>query len=182
MSTNETRNSIETKVWKAIAKSDIDVSDMEKSDVDSLIELITNTVLLEVDKTLDQSEAADEDAAQKYYPPTEDEEETVLWQGRPFLSISEHYLVTNQRVRIVKGLLGKKRKDIELIRIQDLDQTQTLRERTLKLGDITIHSHDRSDPIITLNNVRDPEQVHEILRQAILRIRKQNKMTFQEEM
>jgi hypothetical protein len=182
MSTNETRNSIETKVWKAIAKSDIDVSDMEKSEVDSLIELITNTVLLEVDRNLDQSEAADEDAAQRYYPPTEGEEETVLWQGRPFLSISEHYLVTNQRVRIVKGLLGKKRKDIELIRIQDLDQTQTLRERTLKLGDITIHSHDRSDPILTLNNVRDPEQVHEILRQAILRVRKENKLTFQEEM
>jgi hypothetical protein len=182
MSTSETRNSIETKVWKAIAQSEIDVSDMKKSEIDRLVALITDTVFLEIDKALDQSEAADEDAAQKYYPPAEDEEETVLWQGRPFLSISEHYLITNQRVRIVEGLLGKKRKDIELIRIQDLDQTQTLRERTLNLGDITIHSHDRSDPIITLNNVRGPERVHEILRQAVLNIRKQNKLTFQEEM
>jgi hypothetical protein len=182
MSAIETRNSIETKVWKAIAKSEIDVSEMEKSDVDRLIELITNTVLLEIDQTLDQSESADEDAARKYYPPADDEEETVLWQGRPFLSVSEHYVVTNQRVRIVKGLLGKKRKDIELIRIQDLDQTQTLRERTLNLGDITIHSHDRSDPILILNNVRDPENVHEILRQAILNVRKSSNMSFQEEM
>ena len=182
MSTSETRNSIETKVWKAIAQSEIDVSDMEKTEIDSLIALITDTVLLEVDESLDQSEAADEDAAQKYYPLAQDETETVLWQGRPFLSVSEHYLITNQRVRIVKGLLGKQRKDIELIRIQDLDQTQSLRERTLNLGDITIHSHDRSDPILILNNVRDPEKVHEILRQAVLRIRKQNKMTFQEEM
>ncbi len=182
MSASETRKSIETKVWKAIAKSSIDISEMEKSDVDSLIELITNTVLLEIDRTLDRSEAADEDAAQKYYPPADDEEETVLWQGRPFLSISEHYLITNQRLRIVKGLLGKKRKDIELVRIQDLDHTQTLRERTLNLGDITVHSHDRSDPTITLNNVRDPEKVHEILRQAILTIRKSSNMSFQEEM
>ncbi|HUS93684.1 MAG TPA: PH domain-containing protein [Patescibacteria group bacterium] len=182
MSANETQNSIDAKVWKAIAQSDIDISAMEKADMDNLIELITDTILVEVDSTLDKSEAADKDAAQNYFPPGEDSNETVLWQGRPFLSFSEHYLVTNQRVRIIKGLLGKKRKDIELIRIQDLDQTQTLRERSLNLGDITIHSHDKSDPVITLNNVRDPEQVHEILRQAILSARKQSKLTFQEEM
>jgi hypothetical protein len=142
--------------------------------------LITNTVLVEIDKTLDDSEG--KDVTDQYFSPEEGDKEQVLWKGRPFLSISEHYVITNQRVRFIKGLLGKKKKDIELIRIQDLGQSQTLRERTLNLGDITIHSHDRSDPVLTLNNIRDPEEVHEILRRAVLEARKGINLTFQEEM
>lgn len=182
MSLSETQSQVVAKVWKAIAQSKIDISTIDKEELENLIELITYTVLAEIDNTMDASEAADEDATSSYYPPADAEEEKVLWKGRPFLSISEHYLITNQRVRIVRGLLGKKRKDIELIRIQDLDQTQTLRERTLNLGDITIHSHDRSDPVLILNNIHQPEEVHEILRQAVLSVRKKSKLTFQEEM
>lgn len=182
MPQNLNQNQVTTKVWKAIAQSEIDVSAMDKPELENLVALITNTVLVEVDKSLDHLEAADSDAVGKYYPETTDDEEKVLWQGRPFLSISEHYVITNQRVRFIRGLLGKKRKDIELIRIQDLSQTQTLRERTLNLGDITIHSHDSSDPVFTLNNVRDPEQVHEIIRRAVLDMRKRSNLSFQEEM
>jgi uncharacterized membrane protein YdbT with pleckstrin-like domain len=98
------------------------------------------------------------------------------------LSISEHYVITNERVRIVRGLLGKDREDIELVRIQDIDHSQTLRERALNVGDITIRSHDTSHPTLVLNNVRDVQEVHEILRRAVLNARKKYKITFQEEM
>lgn len=182
MPENPIQSRIATKVWKALAQSGIDVSTMSKQDLDALVELITNTVLVEIDKTLDDSEAKDKDASAQFFASAEGDKEKVLWKGRPFLSISEHYVITNQRVRFIKGLLGKQKKDIELVRIQDLSQSQTLRERTLNLGDITIHSHDRSDPILTLNNIRDPEDVHEILRRAVLEARKGINLTFQEEM
>jgi hypothetical protein len=50
------------------------------------------------------------------------------------------------------------------------------------VGDITIRSHDSSHPAIILNNVRDVQEVHEILRRAVLNARKRYKITFQEEM
>jgi hypothetical protein len=79
-------------------------------------------------------------------------------------------------------LLGKERRDIELVRIQDIDQRQTLRERLFSIGDIMIKSHDISSPIITLNDVRDPEGVPEILRRAVISARKEHGLSFQEEM
>jgi hypothetical protein len=183
MADNLTQNQIITQVWKAIAQSELDVSSIDRADLEKLVGLITNTVLVEVDKSIGKLEEGDEDAASEYYPATtDDSDEKVLWQGRPFLSITEHYVITNQRVRFIRGLLGKKKKDVELVRIQDLGQTQTFRERTLNLGDITIYSHDRSDPVLVLNNVREPEQVHEILRQAVMDARKRSNITFQEEM
>ena len=114
--------------------------------------------------------------------PEKGDGKQTLWKGHPLLSISEHYVITNERVRIVRGLFGKDREDIELIRIQDIDHSQTLRERALNVGDISIKSHDRSHPSVVLNNVRDVQEVHEILRRAVLSARKQYNITFQEEM
>jgi uncharacterized membrane protein YdbT with pleckstrin-like domain len=79
-------------------------------------------------------------------------------------------------------LLSKARRDIELVRIQDIDHHQILTERTLNIGDVTISSHDPSDPQVTLNNIRDPSQVHEILRRAMLKARKKYNVSFREEM
>ena len=112
----------------------------------------------------------------------DDEVEEILWEGRPFLSIGVRYKITNERVRIVEGLLGKERRDIELVRIQDVDHKQNLTERAFNIGDVFIRSHDESDPQIMLNNVTNPEEVHEILRRAVLKARKKYNMSYREEM
>jgi hypothetical protein len=114
--------------------------------------------------------------------PTKTDEEEILWQGRPFLSLVTEYIITNERVRVFEGLVGKDREDIELIRIQDMDQTQTVKERLLNLGDIHLRSHDPSDPEIVLRNVKDPQTVHEILRRAVLDSRKKYGLYYREEM
>ena len=79
-------------------------------------------------------------------------------------------------------MFGKSRENVELVRIQDVDYAQTFSERLFKLGDITIRSHDSSHAIITLNNIRDPEAVYEILRRAVLSARKKHGFTYREEM
>lgn len=183
MSADKSRERIRARIWQAIAQSEVDLGNLPKNEIEALVDLVTDAAMLEFDEEIDQSVAEDDEATNRYYPTGEDgEEEQVLWQGRPFLSISEHYVITNERIRIVRGLLGKDRQDIELVRVQDIDQSQTIRERTLNLGDITVHSHDRSAPVVVLNNVREPQKVQEILRQAVMKIRKKHKMTFQEEM
>ncbi len=183
MSVGESRERIRARVWQAIAQSELNLQGVEKKDLDALVDMVTDAALVEVDYEIAETELKDEDASRQYYPDDDSaQDEVVLWQGRPFFSISEHYVITNERVRIIKGVLGKKRQDIELIRIQDIDQTQTLRERSFNVGDITIHSHDSSAPVVVLNNIKEPQTVHELLRRAVVDIRKLQKLTFQEEM
>lgn len=182
MSVQISRENIRTKVWKAIAKGEIDISTLPEEDLERLVAIVIDASILEIDDQITESEAADTTAEKQYYSGSDSDGEKLLWKGRPFLSISEHYMITDERVRVIKGILGKDKEDIELIRIQDIDQTQTLRERAFSVGDIVIHSHDRSDPKVVLNNVRDPEAVHEILRRAVINSRKAHNISFQEEM
>ncbi len=63
-----------------------------------------------------------------------------------------------------------------------MNYSQTISERMLNLGDITIRSHDATRPMIVLRNIKDPEQVYEILRRAVLHARKKHGFTYREEM
>lgn len=183
MQFKDSRERVRSRIWKAIAQGEMPaLSALPPEEVEQLVDLVTETVIAEIDEQVDQQMESDKAATDHYYPPGESDEEQVLWKGRPLLSISEHYVITTERVRIVRGLLGKDREDIELIRVQDIDHSQTFRERVLNVGDITIQSHDRSHPAVVLNNVRDVQSVHEILRRAVLDARKKYKITFQEEM
>ena len=73
------------------------------------------------------------------------------------------------------------KEDIELFRIQDIDFTQRLTERMVDIGDIVLHTGDESNPNPTLRNVSDPDEVHELLRRAMLDARKRNRVGFREE-
>lgn len=179
---------IRARVWQAIAQDEIDVSGIDKDRLNEFVDLVADAALLEVDDSLTTAvqkaeaalpEAAPTDDADNVF---DDDKEDVLWEGRPFLSIATHYRITDERIRIVEGLLGRRQENVELVRVQDLDYTQTVTERILKLGDIVIRSHDPSHPVIKLENVRDPEAVYEILRRAVLHARKKHNFTYREEM
>jgi hypothetical protein len=182
MSAKQSKDRIQASIWKAIAKSEIDLTSVSKEDLDDLVNIVADAAILELDDEINESESSDEAAVKQYYPTDDDDEEQVLWKGRPILSISDHYLITNERVRLIHGILGKDRQDIELIRIQDVDITQTIRERALNVGDLIINSHDRSAPTVVLNNIRNPETTHQLLRRAIQDARNKHNITFQEEM
>lgn len=177
MSLSEMQATVKASIWQAIARSGVDLSALSQEDTNRLVAAISETVLKDMDEFLGQ-------ASGKALPVVEEDDhaETILWQGRPFLSIGVHYTITNQRVRISEGVLGKTRDDVELIRIQDMDYNQGLTERALNIGDITIRSQDPSHPVLVLNNVHNPGEVHEILRRAVLKARKQHGLTFREEM
>lgn len=182
MTIDKARARIKARVWQTLAKSDLEIKHLPESDLDELVEMVTNAALLEIDaeigKTLEPAAEKAKDAG-----PIEDEEvEQVLWEGRPLLSVSTRYVITDERVRLIEGLLGKERVDIELVRIQDIDQKQSVGERLLNVGDIIIHSHDRSHPVAELRNVREPENVHEILRRAVLAAREKYRLNYREEM
>jgi len=178
MSVIDTQHHIKARVWKAIAQSEIDLSAVPKSELETLVELVADAAMIEADDEIGKS-IIDNDLTG---PESNLLQEQILWQGRPFLSVSTNYLITNERIRVIHGLIGKDREDVELIRIQDIDLKQTLSDRLLNVGDITILSHDSSHPELILENVRDPDTVHELLRRAVLNARKVHGLSYREEM
>jgi hypothetical protein len=178
------------RIWTAIAESGVDVSALPKTQLDALVARVADGVMQEVDAMLDDETKAAGPAGSAPNPlaaaagsaKTGDDAEQILWEGRPFLSLSERFVVTNQRVRIISGLVGKATDDIELIRLKDVDHTQGISERIMGIGDIVLRSADPSRPVAVLNNVKDPEQVHEIIRRAMLNARKQHPFIFEQEM
>lgn len=183
MSLPEVRAKVKAGIWQAIAQSGVNVSALPQSEIDSLVGAITEGVLKEMDDLL--SEVSGRPAAVSAGPigdESESEAEKVLWEGRPFLSLSTSYSITSERVRITEGILGKDREDIDLVRIKDIDITQGLTERMLNIGDIHIHSDDASHPTIILNNVSHPTEVHEALRRAVLKARKKYNVVYRDQM
>jgi hypothetical protein len=167
-------------VWQSIASSGVSVTAIPQDQLDTLVNAIVDGVLVAIDNEFDQAGLPAQQSASDVAPLNE--EEKVLWEGRPFLSLTTHYQVTNERVRARYGLFGRDFDDIELIRIQDLDRTQGLGERMIDIGDIHIQSADPSMPKLVLRNVTEPDKVHEILRRAMLDARKKFRYSVQEEM
>jgi hypothetical protein len=182
MSVNEVKANIKARVWKAVAQAELDISGLSKESLETLIDLVAEAAMLESDEEMGKSMATKGMETAVTPDILNDEKEDTLWEGRPFLSISLHYTITDERIRVTEGFLGKARENVELVRIQDVDFSQTFSERILNLGDINVRSHDSSNPIIVLKNIKDPEQVYEILRRAVLSARKKHNFTYREEM
>lgn len=189
MTINETHAKIKASVWQTIAQSEIDVSSIDKSLLSELVDIIVDAAMEEIDGQMDEPLAAFKEGEVTDVIETavsndllEDAKEDILWQGRPFLSMVQSYIITDERIRITSGFFGKSTENIELVRIQDVDYRQTFSDRMIQVGDISIKSQNASRPHITLRNIKDPEQVYEILRRAILHARKRHGFTYREEM
>ena len=176
MTIEQIRAHIVSSVWQAIAQSGVDLSTVPQDQQAKLVGKVADNLLTTVDNLLE--EAQPKDAA----PVAMDTDETTLWEGRPFLSLVEKYLVTNERVKIIRGLLSRNVENFELIRIQDIDLKQNVSERMLGLGDITIRGADASNAEIVLRNIKDPEKVYETMRRAWLEARKRHGLQFREYM
>lgn len=185
MSIGEIRTAVTAKVWREVASSGVDLSGVDRAALDKLVETLVDAALAEVDAQLGAINTQTREAGATVVTVDNVQaagDEQVLWEGRPFLSLVTNYVITNERVRIIEGLIGKNYEDIELVRIQDVDFKQSIAERALNLGDIFILSHDPSEPNTVLRNVEDPKGVHEILRRAVINARKAYGLRYREEM
>lgn len=200
MSIEPVRARIKGGIWQAAAQSGVDLSKLSADEQNRLVDAITENMLLVVNEVLDEvapSSRAAQGASAR--PPamtesgapvsglTDEEiagagEEQVLWEGRPFLSVVEFYTITDERIKIVRGLFGRDVENFELIRIQDIDYKQNMSERLLGIGDINIRGADPSSPRLVLRNINDPQAVYELLRRAWLNARKKHGLVFREEM
>jgi hypothetical protein len=174
---------IKANIWQAIARSKLDITDIPQEQLDSIVNIAAEAALEDLDDLLYQSLEEEEKVASEEVAGMDDvDNEEILWKGRPFLSITRRYVITDDRVRIFEGLIGRTYQDIELIRIQDVTQKQSVSERLLNIGDVTISSHEETSPVFKLENVRNSPEVYEILRKAVLNARKRHNFSYREEM
>jgi len=183
MSIEQYRERVSARIRQAVQQTGIDVSALPADTQDRLINTIADNMLLEFDKILSEAEQAEAQSAapaMPAQPQPNDAEEQVLWEGRPFLSLGERYVLTNDRIRLFHGVIGRQVENIELIRLQDIDYHQGVSERIFGIGDIYLRSVDASEPLVTLRNVYDPEAVTSAIRKAWLDARKRRGVVFRD--
>jgi hypothetical protein len=181
MAIEQTRAEVIGSIWQAVAQSGVDLSALPRDQQEKLVGKIADNVMVTIDGMLEPAQAPGEAQPASQAQPTEGaHEERVLWQGRPFLSMTESYVITTERIKTVKGLLSRGVENFELVRVQDIDVKQGLDERILGIGDLVIRGQDPSNPEIILRNISKPNEVYEILRRAWLDARKRYGLQFRD--
>lgn len=106
----------------------------------------------------------------------------ILWQGRPaglFQRLLSKinlnftmYTITKDELLIQTGFFKRNTNTIELYTLKDPDLTESIYQRILKIGTITVNAEGRSSgerfgTKIRLKNIETPSEVRKILRDAI---------------
>ncbi len=108
--------------------------------------------------------------------------ETLLWEGAPhglLNPIETHairWVLTTERLQIVRGILSRSTEEIELTRVRDVSYEQSLTQRALGIGTITVIGTDATAPMVVMHDVEEPEQVKELIRQAVRDQRRRNRV------
>lgn len=99
--------------------------------------------------------------------------ETTLWEGAPhglLNPIETHairWVLTTERLRVVRGILSRATEEVELTRVRDVSYEQSLAQRALGIGTVTVVGTDATAPVVVLHDVDGPEQVKELIREAV---------------
>lgn len=81
-----------------------------------------------------------------------------------FKRIMNAFVLTNQRLIIIRGIFSKQVDEIELFRIVDSRTSQSLIDRWANLGDILVNSSDQTGDVL-MQKIPSPYLVRDSLRQ-----------------
>ncbi|MGI8605046.1 MAG: PH domain-containing protein [Verrucomicrobiales bacterium] len=129
-------------------------------------------------------------------PPASPGEEQVLWRGSPsqwqnfwwwlsclliipipiaiwkwLILINTDIALTNQRLKIRRGVFNKETEEVELYRVKDWTIEEPFLQRMLGKGSVRMETSDRTAPTLTLPWLDDPRRFGDLLRTAVELIR-----------
>jgi hypothetical protein len=113
--------------------------------------------------------------------------ERIIWQGRPSklwsprLAITNRYKITNQRLIIEYGFIGRRTEEVDLFRVNDVGVKQHPFERVTGIGDIFIAMSDSSSNTKYLHNISAPDHVKDLLREAARQERQRRRVLLRED-
>ena len=82
------------------------------------------------------------------------------------------YEVTDQRIKLKTGILNKEIDECELYRVRDYKVVKPFFQRIFGLGRIELVTSDRSNLNINLNGIKDPENLYNLIRDNVEKIRR----------
>jgi membrane protein YdbS with pleckstrin-like domain len=84
------------------------------------------------------------------------------WRSR-----SRHYRLTNKRVVVETGVLGKRLEQVDLYRVTDYTVLRPIGQRLLGTGTLVLRTIDRNSPIVIVDGIRaDVVGLYERIRAA----------------
>lgn len=113
--------------------------------------------------------------------------ERVIWSGRPSplwsprMALTNRYKLTNQRLIMEYGFIGRRTEEIDLFRVNDVGVKQNPFERIVGIGDIFIASADSSTPRKYLHNVKATVRVKDLLREVARQERQRRRVLVRED-
>jgi Bacterial PH domain len=172
----EFRTIISDQFYRSLDQSEVTLESIPHAQLQAIVGAMADGVFAAF-------QAIDEESPSPKSTPSaiKEESEEVLWEGKPQLILGTRYELTTQRLRIFSGIFSRELEEIDLVRVRDSRVTQNLGERALNMGDVVIVSTDPSRPEFTLESVKDPMEVREIIRSAYLAEQKRRGLTFREE-
>jgi hypothetical protein len=170
---------ITARFYQSLAASGVEITAIPQNQLHAIVNALADGLIEAIDVLDDEADAPVPDLER---PVNAGDAEEPIWTGKPYLSIGIHYELTSQRLRVIRGLLGRSVEEVELVRIRDTSVTQHMGERALNVGDIEIVSNDPSHPIFKLHNVRKANEVREMIRKAVMAERNRRGFAYREEM
>ena len=92
------------------------------------------------------------------------------------------YVLTEEKLLIVKGVFSRTEEEIRLYRIMDMTLRRTLTERMNRVGTIHCCSSDKTSPEFEIRHVKDSRKVKELLSDLVEKQRTAHGLTLREEM
>jgi hypothetical protein len=187
MQREEVRQTVSTQFFQSLSESGTQITALPQDQLKAIVDAMADAVFSAIAAVEDEQMTmpASRAAAVPAYATEgelEEVEETQIWRGRPYMTIGTIYEITNQRIRVIKGVLGNRIEEVELVRVRDTKYKQHLGERMLDVGDITIISNDPSMPELVLHNVKNPIEVREMIRKATMEEKNRRGLRYREEM
>jgi len=83
------------------------------------------------------------------------------------------YRITNYRIDYERGLLSRQIDTLELWHVEDIRFHQSLADRLLRVGTISVFSHDETTPQLDMRGLPNPRPVFDALKQRIIAVKRQ---------
>ena len=91
------------------------------------------------------------------------------------------YTLTSEKLLIKIGFLSTREEEIKLYRILDFTVRKTLFQRLFGVGDIELHTADRSTPVFVMKGIKNVERIKELISKKVEEVRVDRNVRVREE-
>ncbi len=97
----------------------------------------------------------------------------ILMVAPAVAAMAIRYRITNYRIDFERGLISKRIDTLELWHVEDIQFYQSLIDRIVGVGTITVLSHDDTTPRLVMHGLPDPRPIFESLKQRVISVKRQ---------